>query len=314
MPEHRRKFSKSFMEFVTDPEPPWWKAAAFFMLIGFALLGLAEGIARDYEYYRAEFIAYAGDSGITLDDGNPEHALCDVVVEWSTETVSWRPSIFAGMRYFLPGDGGTALFIPRAQQRVIEQLVAERLEASVEERHALTAAEMIRNGEGSKRYLTATGAAALLIAFVSILFIGLSPILGLIRTCSRRRCRNAVDRWEAGLCPNCKYPRSPETGVTCPECGRDMPAQHRTALARLRRKESSTRRQDMSRSGSRLRSLALLGALISLLLPACSSTPPRHPQAFSPAGHWRLLAIDGEPAAAANWPRDREFKTGVLQT
>ncbi len=73
---------------------------------------------------------------------------------------------------------------------------------------------------------------------LTVWFLVMVPVLVaamLLRTRELRRCQYATNRWFAGLCPVCKYPRDDDADDICPECGRDMPEQARLAARRMGR-------------------------------------------------------------------------------
>lgn len=61
--------------------------------------------------------------------------------------------------------------------------------------------------------------------------IPFSIVVVILRIRERRRCQYAINRWLAGLCPVCKYPR--DSDAICSECGRDMGEQAGLACDRM---------------------------------------------------------------------------------
>ncbi len=225
--------------FLTNPRPAWWASAASWLalsLIGLLVVYIVGGFSMTAQglLIRAQL----------RPDGLTPSALVEGPV--ATNVLLHIEGFY---QYFnvLGVEKGSMNFIlplpPTIDQRFIDllasnpEVLAIRVDelAGSAERHYEFASRSLRAGGATITHWTPVAYVLVPLKWFLIALMPISLTVALVRLRESRRCQFATNRWFAGLCPVCKYPRDPALADTCPECGRNMPEQAGLAAERMNR-------------------------------------------------------------------------------
>ncbi len=233
-------------QFLADPSPPWWGRALLWVLVAiFVLIGTAV-LSNERNYSRSTTLAlYQTPRGIDImgrAQSPPSDATSGVevmVTVWLDESIGLRrvKTALRNHRALLPNAsvpvGPEHFMIIDTLRRdnpggIIRFMQLGRGPAPFHGEN-----QAIRSFASGSRVLQPTSLGYVTIPVTALAYAAfpLSILTGLLRIRERRRCQYAINRWLAGLCPVCKYPRSDD--AICPECGRDMAEQAGLACDRM---------------------------------------------------------------------------------
>ncbi len=225
--------------FLTNPRPHWWESAATWL--GLALLLLLA------TYLVGGFSMTAQGLRIPA-QLRPDGLTPSALVEGPVATnVRLHIEVFYQYSNVLGVEKGSMSFIlplpPIIDQRFIDLLASnpEVLAIRVDElagsadRHYDLASRSLRAASATITHWTPIAYVLVPLKWTLIALMPTFVLVALVRLRESRRCQFSANRWFAGLCPVCKYPRNDAAGDTCPECGRNMPEQAALAGERMNR-------------------------------------------------------------------------------